>query len=120
MFPRISLSRDSLVLTCKPSHLQGLKGSKGDVGDPGMPGEKGGIGLPGLPVCFCVPIKMNNQKVIILLAAVSSNHSYHLLIFKIFEISLVNYCKWGSTTNFKASKQMNYEIDLHVPLNLFY
>lgn len=47
-----------------------------------MPGEKGGIGLPGLPVCFCVPIKINNQKRITVLATVSSNHSYHLLIFK--------------------------------------
>lgn len=47
-----------------------------------MPGEKGGIGLPGLPVCLCVPIKINNQKRILLLAAVSSNASYNILIFK--------------------------------------
>lgn len=84
-----------------------------------MPGEKGGIGLPGLPVCFCVPIKINNQKRIILLAAVSSNQSYHLLILKYLRYYwLINVS--GAYNKFKAPKQMNYEINLHVSLNSFY
>lgn len=62
------------------------------MGDPGMPGEKGGIGLPGLPVCFCAPIQINNQKRIILLAAVSSDHSYDLLTFKYLRYCLITAC----------------------------